>query len=132
MDQKSLVSTRLVIFTSSNRHQSLPIPQEDSAAILEIKEDIRDECAKVGDVTNVVLFDREPDGIATVRFANAEAARACVRIMDGRFFATQKLEAYIADGSEKFKKTNEKKVMHEEGEEGQRLDEFGNWLEEEG
>lgn len=54
-----------------------------------------------------------------------------MRIMDGRFFATQKLEAYIADGSEKFKKTSEKKLVDEEGEEGKRLDEFGKWLEEE-
>ena len=52
--------------------------------------------------------------------------------MDGRFFSAQKLEAYIADGNEKFKKSNEKKLAHEEGEEGQRLDEFGKWLEEEG
>lgn len=65
-----------------------------------------------------------------MRFATAEAAKACVRIMDGRFFATQKLEAYIADGSEKFKKTGERKVGDGEGEEGRRLDEFGKWLEE--
>ncbi len=54
--------------------------QDDPAAILDIKEDIRDECSKTGDVTNVVLFDKEPDGVASVRFANAEAARACVRV----------------------------------------------------
>ena len=100
--------------------------------MLEIKEDIRDECAKVGEVTNVVLFDREPEGVASVRFGNAEAAKACVRIMDGRFFSAQKLEAYIADGSEKFKKSSEIKLVEEEGEEGKRLDEFGKWLEEEG
>jgi len=67
-----------------------------------------------------------------VRFATAEAAKACVRIMDGRFFATQKLEAYIADGSEKFKKTGERKGGDGKGEEGKRLDEFGKWLEGEG
>lgn len=54
--------------------------QEDPAAILEIKEDIREECAKVGDVTNVVLFDKELDGVASVRYTNAEAAKACVRV----------------------------------------------------
>lgn len=54
--------------------------QEDPAAILEIKEDIRDECSKLGEVTNVVLFDRELDGVASVRFADAEAAKACVRV----------------------------------------------------
>lgn len=56
------------------------ILQEDPAAILDIKEDIREECAKVAPVTNVVLFDREPDGVASVRFSNAEGARACVRV----------------------------------------------------
>jgi len=31
-------------------------------------------------VTNVVLFDKEEDGVASVRFANAQAAAACVRV----------------------------------------------------
>ncbi|KAG6997869.1 hypothetical protein G7Y79_00037g073870 [Physcia stellaris] len=109
--------------------------EEDPAALLDIKEDIREECAKVGEVTNVVLFDKEPDGVASVRFGNGEAARACVRLMDGRFFSGQKLEAYIADGGEKFKKSSEKKagLGEDEGEdEGRRLDQFGSWLEEEG
>jgi len=48
--------------------------------MLEIKEEIRDECSKLGQVTNVVLFDREPDGVSSVRFATAEAAKACVRV----------------------------------------------------
>ena len=54
--------------------------------------------------------------------------------MDGRLFSGTKVEAYIADGGEKFKKTNEKKV--ELGEEdqreddGKRLEQFGSWLEE--
>ena len=48
--------------------------------MLDIKEDIREECAKIGDVTNVVLYDKEPDGVASVRFSNPEAARACVNV----------------------------------------------------
>ena len=54
--------------------------EEDPAAILDIKEDIREECAKLGDVTNVVLYDKEPDGVASVRFSTPEAAAACVRV----------------------------------------------------
>jgi len=45
------------------------------------------------------------------------------------------VEAYIADGSEKFKKSSEKKAPIEEDEgedDGKRLDQFGSWLEEEG
>jgi HIV Tat-specific factor 1 len=58
--------------------------------------------------------------------------------MHGRWFDERQLEAHIADGTEKFKKTNEKKadVAHEDdGEDGtgeeDRLDKFGEWLEEE-
>ncbi|CZT40895.1 related to cold sensitive U2 snRNA supressor [Rhynchosporium secalis] len=81
---------------------------EDSAAILDIKEDIREECSKLGEVTNVVLFDLEEEGIASVRYANAEAAKACVDLMDGRSFAGQKVVAYISDGKEQFKKSKKK------------------------
>ncbi|KAI4097287.1 MAG: hypothetical protein LQ344_000386 [Seirophora lacunosa] len=125
--------------------------EEDPAAILDIKEDIREECAKIAPVTNVVLFDREPDGVASVRFSNAQGAKACVRVMHGRFFSGTKVEAYVADGSEKFKKSSgsERKTVtlgdddhdnddHDggeaeggdgEGEERKRLDQFGSWLE---
>ncbi|KAJ5753158.1 hypothetical protein N7520_010075 [Penicillium odoratum] len=113
--------------------------QEDVAAILDIKEDIRDECAKVGEVTNVVLYDKEPEGVVSVRFADPESARQCVKVMDGRFFGGTRVEAYVSEGREKFKKTNERRAALEEmaergihaedEEEEQRLDEFGNWLE---
>lgn len=50
-------------------------------------------------------------------------------------FDGRKVEAYIADGTEKFKKSNEKKAAalsdsEEEGDvEQRRLDGFGKWLE---
>lgn len=105
---------------------------------MDIKEDIRDECSKLGEVTNVVLYDKETDGVVSVRFLDPEAARRCVQIMDGRYFAGTRVAAYISSGKEKFKKTNEKREaledMAERGidahdEEDERLDEFGTWLE---
>ena len=54
--------------------------------------------------------------------------------MDGRFFSGTQVEAYIADGNEKFKKSSGQKVSVEENGEGddesKRLDKFGSWLEE--
>lgn len=79
--------------------------EEDPAALLEIKDDIREECAKLGTVTNVVLFDGEEEGIVSVRFQTAEAAEACVRLMHGRAFAGRTVEAFFATGREKFKKS---------------------------
>ena len=66
-------------------------------------------------------------------------------MMNGRFFSGTRVEAYIADGRERFKKTNEKKAgiiesLDDDGagweakptredDEAQRLDKFGSWLE---
>jgi HIV Tat-specific factor 1 len=119
--------------------------EEDPAAILDIKEDIREECSKVGNVTNVVLYDQEPDGVVSVRFSEPEQAKACVQMMNGRFFAGTRVEAYIADGTEKFRRTNEKRAAimagldgddvgwegGAEADEARRLDKFGSWLESE-
>ena len=57
--------------------------------------------------------------------------------MSGRHFAGQEVEAYIADGSEKYKKSNDSTneyyhINNEEDEESKRLDDFGQWLEQEG
>ncbi|SPN97049.1 related to cold sensitive U2 snRNA supressor [Cephalotrichum gorgonifer] len=83
--------------------------EEDPAAILEIKEDIREECERLGEVTNVVLFDLEPEGIVSVKFKKSEAAEACVEKMDGRAFDGRKVEARLSFGREKFKQSGKKK-----------------------
>ncbi|EGC43336.1 nuclear mRNA splicing factor-associated protein [Histoplasma capsulatum var. duboisii H88] len=119
--------------------------EEDPAAILDIKEDIRQECSKLGDVTNVVLYDKEEDGVASVRFADVESAKICVQKMDGRFFSGTRVAAYIADGSERFRKSSSRHATtagttltgvdaeddsdQADEEEAERLDKFGSWLE---
>ncbi|CAK7263113.1 hypothetical protein SEPCBS119000_000317 [Sporothrix epigloea] len=79
--------------------------QEDPAALLDIKEDIREECSKLGEVTNVVLFDQEAAGIVSVKFKTADAAAAGVRLMNGRAFDGRIVEASLATGREKYKKS---------------------------
>jgi len=104
--------------------------EEDPAVMLEIKEDIREECEKLGPVTNVQLFDKEDEGVASVRYQNATAAEACVRLMNGRWFDERQLQAFIATGNEKFKRSKPKQVdLDDDDEEAGRLDEFGSWLE---
>ncbi|KAL2022715.1 hypothetical protein VTK56DRAFT_4796 [Thermocarpiscus australiensis] len=94
--------------------------RDDPTALLDIKEDIREECAKLGDVTNVVLYDEEEDGIVSVKFATREAAEACVRLMHGRAFGGQIVEAYFATGRERFRRSKGtgKEGGGGEGEEG--------------
>ncbi|OAA49262.1 RNA recognition motif family protein [Metarhizium rileyi] len=79
---------------------------EDPAALLEIKEDIRDECAKLGTVTSVVLYDQEVDGVVSVRFKDRESAAACIQLMHGRSFDGHTVEASLKTGKEKFSKSD--------------------------
>lgn len=104
--------------------------EEDPAAMLEIKEDIREECEKLGQVTNVQLYDKEPDGVVSVRYSDPRAAESCVRVMHGRWFDGRQVEASIATGKEKLKRSDAKHAdMDEDEEESGRLDKFGSWLE---
>ena len=82
--------------------------KEDPELIEEIEDDLYEECSKIGKVENVVLFDRELQGIMSVRFANTTAAKACVRKMDGRAYEGRYLTAQIANGTERFNKRPDK------------------------
>ncbi|KEY71038.1 hypothetical protein S7711_00862 [Stachybotrys chartarum IBT 7711] len=79
--------------------------KEDPAALLEIKEDIREECSKLGSVTNVVLYDLEPEGVVSVKFNDVESAAACINMMHGRNFDGRTVEATLATGNQKFLKS---------------------------
>jgi HIV Tat-specific factor 1 len=94
--------------------------EEDDAAYLDIKEDIRDEAGKYGDVTKVVLFDKEVDGIITVRFKEFESAEKFREACNGRGFAFRKLEVKIAEDRPKFKKSN--RVEEKESSDDEKLE----------
>ena len=99
---------------------------KDPTAILDVKEDVREEAEKYGKVTNVVLYDKEEDGVVTIRFGNATAAEACIRAFHGRWFDKRRIEARTATGNEKFKKSKK-----EEGDETEkeRLEGFSKFIE---
>lgn len=78
---------------------------EDPAALLEIKEDMRDEAETFGDVTNVTLFDKEEDGIIAVRFKEFESAEKFKDAIHGRHFGGRKLEVSLAEDKPRFKKS---------------------------
>jgi len=95
--------------------------RDDPTAILDIKEDVREECEKLGPVTNVVLYDLEEEGIVTVKFKTREAAEECLRLMHGRAFGGRIIEAYFATGRERFRKS--KGDVKEEGKKDESEDE---------
>ncbi|KAH7388709.1 hypothetical protein BKA66DRAFT_56725 [Pyrenochaeta sp. MPI-SDFR-AT-0127] len=91
--------------------------EEDDAAYLDIKEEVREEAEKHGSVTNVTLFDKEKDGIMTVRFREFEAAESFRAASDGRNFARRKLEVTLAEDKPKFRKSAREEEPDSEEEE---------------
>ncbi|ORZ27874.1 hypothetical protein BCR41DRAFT_299494 [Lobosporangium transversale] len=103
--------------------------EADPTLLLDLKEDIREECEKVGEVTNVIIYDHHPEGVVSVRFKDKESAELCVRLMSGRYFAGQKVVAEIYDGHTKYDVKKSKEELEQE--EKQRLDRYAKWLESE-
>ena len=89
----------------------------------ELQEDIQKECAKFGELDKVTIFDKNPAGVVIIKFTTAIAAEQCMKSFDGRFFDGRQLECTYWDGETDY--TVKEKAEDEE----QRLDEFGDWLE---
>lgn len=88
-------SERVIIF----KHMFHPKEfEEDATLITDIRDDLRTECEKFGAVKKVIVFDRHPEGVCSVAFKDFEEATACVKAMDGRWFAKQKIECSPWDG----------------------------------
>ncbi|SPO20281.1 related to Splicing factor U2AF-associated protein 2 [Ustilago trichophora] len=134
--QPTLTSTtgaRTVVLTKMFTLYEL---DSEPTLLLDLKEDVREECSeKIGGVTNVILWDKEPEGIITVKFKTAEQAEGCVKMMKGRFFAQRRIDAFILAGKPRFKRSGkggddaaDSDDAEEEGEEKRRKDAFGSWL----
>ncbi|KAI5120978.1 hypothetical protein M0805_006650 [Coniferiporia weirii] len=108
--------------------------KEDATLLLDLKEDVREECSTLGEVTNVVLYDEEPEGVMTVKFRDPISAQACILKMQGRFFDGRRVEAALYNGKNRFKRSGTHDDVDGEGDaaEKMRLDEFANWLMTEG
>ncbi|XP_017773307.1 PREDICTED: HIV Tat-specific factor 1 [Nicrophorus vespilloides] len=76
---------------------------DDVGLILELQEDLREECSKCGEVKKVVIFDRHPEGVAQINMTEPENADQCVALLNGRWFGKRQLSAEIWDGKTKFK-----------------------------
>ncbi|KIK67446.1 hypothetical protein GYMLUDRAFT_1020457 [Collybiopsis luxurians FD-317 M1] len=103
---------------------------KDVSLLLDLKEDVREECSSLGEVTNVVLYDKEKDGVMTVKFRDPLSAQACVLRMNGRFFDGRQVEASLYSGKQRFQRSGAGDDFEDEGDEAEkkRLDDFAQWL----
>ncbi|KAJ7346609.1 hypothetical protein DFH08DRAFT_924451 [Mycena albidolilacea] len=104
--------------------------EEDAALLLDLKEDVREECSTLGEVTNVVLYDKEAEGVMTVKFRDPLSAQACVLKMNGRFFDGLRVEASLYSGKQRFQRSGAGDEIEGDNDEAEkkRLDSFAQWL----
>lgn len=120
-------SSRVVVL----KHMfSLKELDEDPTLLIDLKEDVREECSSLGEVTNIVLYDKEPEGVMTIKYKEPLSAQACVVKMNGRYFAGRRIEASLFAGKQRFRRSGVDDDWQSDGEEAEkkRLDDFANWL----
>ncbi|KAG0171699.1 hypothetical protein DFQ28_000718 [Apophysomyces sp. BC1034] len=123
--KKSEKFAKIVILKNMYTQEEL---DDDPTLLLELKEDVREECEKLGEVTNVILYDKSPGGVISVRFMEKESADACILLMNDRFFSGRQISAEIYDGHTRYLKSGGKE--EEDGEaEKERLERYAKWLE---
>lgn len=121
---------------------------KDPSLVLDLKEDLLMECeSKCGRVASVKVFPLK--GVCAVKFFAANDALKALYLMDKRYFDGRQLEAFFYDGSFslKEKKAMSTAALRDDGndtdtdtdtdddddkleDEDERLDKFGDWLEE--
>ncbi|KAL7416426.1 hypothetical protein BDY24DRAFT_379710 [Mrakia frigida] len=108
--------------------------EEDATLLIDLKEEVREEAEGLGEVTSTTIFDKEEEGIMTVKFKDPLAARACVLKFNGRFFAQRQISASLFEGRVRFKRSGAGAALDEEEEEREekaRLEKFREYLEKE-
>jgi len=89
----------------------------------ELQRDVREEVEKLGAVETVHVFERNPQGVVALKFEDPLAAEKCIKVMSGRWFAKKQIRAEWYDGLTDYS------VKESEEDEAKRLEDFGNWLE---
>eukprot|EP01108_Squamamoeba_japonica_P004632 TRINITY_DN3650_c0_g4_i1.p1 TRINITY_DN3650_c0_g4~~TRINITY_DN3650_c0_g4_i1.p1 ORF type:complete len:148 (+),score=23.36 TRINITY_DN3650_c0_g4_i1:116-559(+) len=60
--------------------------------------DLRSECAKLGELETLRVFENSPQGVAVVKFKGWLGADRCIRLMHNRYFDQRQLTAKYYDG----------------------------------
>lgn len=72
--------------------------EKDPTLINDLKGDLRSGCEKFGEIKKVLVFDRNPEGVASILFHEPEFADKCIEAMNGRFYAGRTISAETYDG----------------------------------
>ncbi|KAF8367071.1 cus-2 [Pristionchus pacificus] len=96
---------------------------EDASRIFSLKEELSKSCATYGNVKKVVVYDNNPDGVATVSFDSTDGSDQAVKMLNGRPVRGRNLEAALWDGKTKYK------VVETEEQAAKRLEHWNKFIE---
>lgn len=96
--------------------------EKNPVLVTVIRDDIKKECEKFGEVRKVIVFDRNEEGVCSVAFAAFEAADSCLSVMNGRWFGGRRITAEKWDGVTSYK------VEETEQQKEERLNEWERYL----
>lgn len=65
---------------------------------IELADEIGEEAARIGQVLKVTPIEGHKLGVVCIKFKTSAEAEECIRVMDGRFFGGQTVEASFYDG----------------------------------
>jgi len=76
---------------------------EDATFLTDIQSDLRKFCTDFGEVKKVMVFDRHPDGVVSIKFTDVASAQKCMRKMNNKTFNSRTLLAEMWDGNTNYK-----------------------------
>jgi len=85
----------------------------------QLKNEIQEECTRIGPVEKITVFEDNPLGVVSVKFKHPKDAHECINRMNRRYFDQRILECFYWDGSTDYRsKETEEEQM-------ERLENFG-------
>lgn len=76
---------------------------EDATYLTDIQSELRSECSNFGEVKKIMIFDRHPEGVISVKFADMISAQKCMLKMNNRNYNKRTLLAEMWDGRTNYK-----------------------------
>nr|XP_012569991.1 splicing factor U2AF-associated protein 2 isoform X3 [Cicer arietinum] len=118
-DAKVLIPTTVVL-----RYMfTLAEMRADENLRLELEEDVKEECTKLGPIDAVKVCENHPQGVVLVKFKDRKGAQACIELMNGRWFGGRQIHASEDDG------LINHATVRDLDEDAKRLEQFGEELE---
>ncbi|XP_058770658.1 splicing factor U2AF-associated protein 2 [Vicia villosa] len=90
---------------------------------IELEEDVKEECTKLGPLDAVKVCENHPQGVVLVKFKDRKGAQACIELMNGRWFGGKQVHASEDDG------LINHATVRDLDEDAKRLEQFGEELE---